>query len=359
LLGVQGWCALRAARGYRGLPVVAAVPAPAGSLPPVSIIVPARDEAENLRRLLPSLNALRYPAFEIIVVDDSSTDETATVARALGARVVEAGPLPPGWAGKPHACVAGVRAALHQWLLFTDADTEHAPKSLAAVLSYVAVHDLEALSAFCGQRCESVWERLLLPYAFRHFFAGVDAASVNRPDGRQALANGQYVLLRREVYERTGGHGAVRYSIAEDVALALLLKRCGVRYRMVRAESLVRVRMYHGLGAIRRGFAKNSSRFLAQDRGRGALVVLSTLADGAALALIGAGIVRRDRGVVVAGLASWLVGAAGLAPWMHRFGVPRRYATLQPLAAGAFQVIALEGLRALRPGGTEWKGRRY
>lgn len=355
----QWWFALRSARSYGGLPLVGDQVLPDADLPPVSIIIPARNEAYNLPTLLASLRRLRYPAYECIVVDDGSEDSTRDVADAGGAAVVPAGPLPAGWTGKPHACRQGASAARYPWLLFTDADTVHDPDSLARAMSSAVTSDLDALSLLCGQRCKRFWERLLLPYVYRQFFAGVDAGAVNDPDRRETLANGQYILIRRDAYERIGGHEAVRGSIVEDVALAGVFQRAGLRYRLVRGESAVQVRMYRNLGEIRRGFAKNSSRFLADNPKRGVQVLASTLCDGCAPALLVAGVLGRNRTVALAGLASWLVAARGLWPWMRWFGVPARYALAQPLAALVFQVISLLGIGALRPGGTEWKGRRY
>jgi chlorobactene glucosyltransferase len=358
LIAGQLWCALRAAAAFRRLPELAP-PSGRDALPPVSIVVPARNEAANLPALLPSLGSLDYPTLEVIVVDDGSSDGTAGIAASFGAGVVAAGDLPSGWAGKPHACLVGARAALHPWILFTDADTVHAPASLAAVMSRIRDDNLEAVSLFCGQRCLSFWERLLIPYAYRHFFAGVNARAVNDPRARSALANGQYILISLGAYTRIGGHEAVANSIVEYVALASVFKREGIRYQMFRAGDLVEVRMYRGLSDIRAGFTKNSSRFLAQDPRRGAVVLLSTLLDSVPLSLLVAGVVTRRRGRLAMGICSWAIAALGLAPWMGWFNVPRQHAALQPLAAAAFQLIALEGLRALRPGSTEWKGRRY
>jgi chlorobactene glucosyltransferase len=355
----QAWFASRSARSYRRLPVLGDAYLPGTDLPSVSIIVPARNEAHNLPALLLSLRALCYPVYECIVVDDGSEDGTALAATSSGARVVTAGPLPEGWAGKPHACYQGASAAHHQWLLFTDADTVHQPDSLARVMSLAVTEGLDALSLLCGQRCESFWERLLLPYAYRQFFAGVDARAVNDPARRETLANGQYILIRRDAYERIGGHAPVRGSIVEDVALAGVFQRAGIRYRLLRGEAAVQVRMYRNLREIRHGFAKNSSRFLADNPKRGVQVLASTLCDGGAPALLALGLLSRRRTPVLAGVLSWLVAAAGLRRWIRWFGVPTRYALLQPLTAVAFQLISLLGITALRPGGTEWKGRRY
>jgi chlorobactene glucosyltransferase len=210
-------------------------------------------------------------------------------------------------------------------------------------------------------RCQTFWERLLLPFAYQHFFAGVSAGAVNDPRRAESLLNGQFLLIRRGAYERVGGHAAVRASIVEDVALGRALKRAGVRHQFARGEELFSVRMYTGLGAIVAGFAKNSVRFLTDSPRRGAIVLLSTLlATAPAYRLLAVAVRRRGWASFRPALATAIVAAATLAPWQRRFGVPPAYALAQPLAAVAFQAISLAGLWSmLGSGRTRWKGRRY
>ena len=181
--GVLSW------RHYQRLPVLP--PIPDGASPPatgseatsawprVSIVVPARDEERRLPALLLSLRALDYPDYEVVVVDDNSTDATAAVAEAGGARVLTGQPLPSGWTGKAFACHQGALAADGAWLLFADADTVHAPASLRAAIHYALRERLDALSLLTGQRCESAAERLLLPLAYAVLFAGVSPRRTN------------------------------------------------------------------------------------------------------------------------------------------------------------------------------------
>lgn len=334
---------------YRRIPVArAADPIDAGT---VSIIVPARNEARRLPALLHSLDRLEYPQLEVLVVDDDSADDTASVAVAMGAHVISLDSLPDGWTGKAHACWRGARHASGDWLLFTDADTMHTPGSLSAALAAAGRWNVEFISLLCGQDCRTFWERLLLPYAYALYFAG--RVRVNSSQ-RTAMANGQYILIRRHAYERIGGHAAIRDSIIDDVALAQRALRLGVPVRLLRGEELVRVRMYEDLPALWEGFSKNAVSFLAVSPALGALTALASLAFGSALpaAFVASSRTRR--------LAVAAAPALGLVPWMRRFGVSPSGALLYPLAASVFQLIAFDSIRrTVRRGGVRWKGRRY
>ena len=273
-------------RHYARLPALPPALEVRAAWPRVSIIIPARNEAARLPTLLRSLATLDYPDYDVIVVDDESEDDTAALAARSGARVVRGTPLPVGWTGKSHACAQGADVADGALLLFTDADTVHEPASLRAAVAYLEREDLGALSLITGQRCETFFERLLLPTAYAMLFAGVSPHRVNRRRHASPLANGQYILCRRAAYEQAGGHAAVRGSIIEDAALARALSRAGVRYRLCRAESLVSVRMYGGLGELWAGFRKNAARYVLDDPRRLPATALYSAALGMALPLL-------------------------------------------------------------------------
>ncbi|HEU0028418.1 MAG TPA: glycosyltransferase [Ktedonobacterales bacterium] len=364
---VAGAGALSLAR-YRRLPDVRSAPTvePQGAeWPLVSIIVPARNEERNLPALLASLLAQDYPAFEVIVVDDASTDETGALADAYAERdrrrlsvIHGAGPA-PGWTGKSAACWLGARVARGAWLLFTDADTRHEPGALRAAMALARAAHVEAVSLFPRQRCETFWERLLLPFAYQQYFVGVRTGSLGQVEA-PALANGQYFLISRRAYDAAGGHAAVAASVIEDVALAGALKRAGYPALMARGEAQVSVRMYGSLGALVEGFTKNAAQFLRAQRSSGALVGISCAASAATLpALVRALATRNPMGAAGA-LAAWVAQVVALAPWMRGFGTPRRYAALGPLAALAFTGVALSSFaHALLRWPVRWKGRPY
>jgi glycosyltransferase involved in cell wall biosynthesis len=295
-LVAQVVCGSLSWRHYARLPALPPALDARATWPRVSIVVPARDEEARLPALLRSLATLDYPDYDVIVVDDESGDDTAALAARAGARVVQGTPLPVGWTGKSHACAQGADVADGALLLFTDADTVHEPASLRAAVAYLEREDLGALSLITGQRCETFFERLLLPTAYAMLFAGISPRRVNRPRHisplhisplhTSPLANGQYILCRRAAYEQAGGHATVRGSIIEDAALARALSRAGVRYRLCRAESLVSVRMYGGLGELWAGFRKNAARYVLDDPRRLPTTALYSAALGTALPLL-------------------------------------------------------------------------
>lgn len=340
-----GWLAHR---HYRALPALGRATHEQGRT--VSIIVPARNERERLPALLRSLQHLAYRDREVLVVDDGSTDGTSAIAEALGARVVRISGPEPGWTGKSFACWTGAQEARGDWLLFTDADTRHGAQSLGRALALAQKSRAGLVSLLAGQICETFWERLLLPYAYALYFVG--ARRVNQPGG-PAVANGQYMLFRRETYRRVGGHSAVRDSLIEDVALARVASHHGERVVLARGESDVSVRMYDSLSSLWEGFGKNAVRFVSASPRTGLPTVLGGLVWSGGVLLA-----PRQKSRTCA-LALVLAPVAGMLPWERSFGVPRRYALLQPLAAAMFQLLALDSMRRAATRSTTWKGRRY
>jgi chlorobactene glucosyltransferase len=296
--------------------------------------VPARNEAANLPRLLASLKQVAYPGrFEIVVVDDGSCDATGTLAAAAGARVVRLEHLPPGWLGKPHACHRGAAVAHGEWLLFTDADTVHAPGAAADVVTWAMANDLDGLSLFPAHERGAPADRLVLAVAFAGYFAGLTRTA--------GLLNGQYVLLRREVYEQSGGFAAVRHEPLEDLALGHHLRAQGYRVPVARGERLVRVRMYTDLRDLWHGFTRLAALSLRWSGPGALLTVLFTIGTAAPLGTLVRAIAA-GRGQRRA-LLLWLVACVGVVPWMRRLGAAA-WTPLAPLGAAFVQTAALWGI---------------
>ncbi len=226
--------------------------------PQVSIIVPARNEEASLADCLQSLVTQTGVAFEIIVVDDHSTDRTREIAMSFPAvHLIEAGPLPNGWTGKNNAVTTGARQARGEWLLFTDADTIHLPGSLAAALKEAQENGAELLSYSPEQIAVSFWEMATLPVVFAELARQYSPSKVSDPASPIAAANGQYILIRRDTYDAVGGHAAIAGNILEDVALARAVKSSGRKIRFRYAADRVRTRMYRNYRQLRDGWTKN------------------------------------------------------------------------------------------------------
>lgn len=194
----------------------------------------------------------------MIVVDDGSSDRTREIALSFPLiRVVEAGPLPEGWTGKNHAMAAGVREARGAWLLFTDADTVHAPGSLARSMWEARQRGVALLSYSPQQDVIDIWEKAVMPVIFAELATTYSMAEVADPVSPAAAANGQYLLISREAYDAVGGHAAIAGSLLEDVALARAVKTSGRKIFFRYGGDAVRTRMYRSFEQLREGWTKN------------------------------------------------------------------------------------------------------
>ncbi|HVZ17858.1 MAG TPA: glycosyltransferase [Terriglobales bacterium] len=226
--------------------------------PVVSVIVPARNEEACIADCLRSLQEQTGIDYEIIVVNDNSTDCTREIARSLGGvKVIDAPPLPPGWAGKNHAVHVGAQAARGKWLLFTDADTIHRHHSLRHALREAEEYEVDLLSYSPKQEVHGLWERALMPVIFAELRRQYPPREVSRADSPVAAANGQYLFIKREVYEAIGGHAAIRDSLLEDVEIARRLKKAGYRMRFRYGRDALKTRMYRTFPQMWEGWTKN------------------------------------------------------------------------------------------------------
>jgi 4,4'-diaponeurosporenoate glycosyltransferase len=239
----------------------------------VSLIIPARNEAQNLPALLRSIRALCPAPREVIVVDDHSTDATAEIARAFGARVISPNDLPAGCVGKPWACAAGAAVATSPLLLFTDADTVHAPDSMGRAVAALEREGADLVSVLPTHVAVAVWERLQGIFQLLLLVATRAGARPDRDE--RCFCIGQYLLVRRAAYDCIGGHVAVQHRVAEDLAMARLIEERGLRFFLLRAPGMLRVRMYpEGLRAFVQGWRRN---FREGMRAAGPMGVLETV----------------------------------------------------------------------------------
>jgi glycosyltransferase involved in cell wall biosynthesis len=226
--------------------------------PVVSVIVPARNEEACLARCLESLVHQTGIAFEIIIVDDASTDRTAEIARSFkNLIVISAPPLPENWTGKNNAMSTGEKVARGKWLLFTDADTVHKPGSLTRAVAEAEQHGVALLSYSPEQEVRTFWEKAVMPVIFAELAATYPSKKVNDPTSAVAAANGQYLLISREAYDAVGGHTKIAGDLLEDVAMARLVKHSGRKIFFRYAGDAVCTRMYRSWAQMKEGWTKN------------------------------------------------------------------------------------------------------
>lgn len=349
------------------------VPASPDGVARVSVILPARNEAAHIEECLKALLASTHPSFEVLVVDDHSTDGTGALARRAAAgdprvTVLDAPDLPDGWFGKQWACHTAVQVARGEILLFTDADTRHGPDLLLLADRALDARGADLLSVMGRQVLGTFWERLLQPQVFLFIFArygGLETMS-RSTDPLDKIANGQFLMVRRTLYDKVGGHAAVRDHVGEDMRLAQEVCRAGGVVHFVDARDHLSTRMYEGLRALLRGWAKN-----VYAAGRDAIdagpVVHALVRIGyplpvlwnvwpVLLAVVAA------IGVLPPPVLWWGVTcyAASVVFWMamlREFDVPAWYAVIYPV--GALATAALFAVAAWRGDRVEWKGREY
>jgi glycosyltransferase involved in cell wall biosynthesis len=239
---------------------------PGSSAASVSAIIPARNEEAVIATCIESL--ARQPEIsEILVVDDQSTDGTAGVVRNLmrkyaHLRLLQTDGLPDGWVGKNYALWTGVQQAKGAWLLFTDADAEHQSNSAACALQIAQEHEA-ALVSFSPEQVTEYWyEKALIPYIYLRLAKLFSYDDVNDPKSRAAVANGQFLMIRRDVYDAIGGHAGVAGEVLEDVAIAMRVKAAGHRIWFASGKDIVRVRMYRSFDAMWQGWKKNLYRLV-------------------------------------------------------------------------------------------------
>lgn len=355
-------------------------PLPSRNDPLVSIIVPARNEELNIRRCVESLLEQDYDNYEVIVVDDGSADATPRILDELLASHCNANRLhvlrlrdnlPRGWAGKPHALHKGTQEAQGEWLLFTDADTWHAPNALRSALAQSIEERADLFTIGTAQELPTFWDKVLMPVAYMGISLLYPPKLVNDPLSKVAIANGQYILIRREVYDALGGYARpeLRNSLVDDRDLARVVKEQGYKLHLVDGSGLVSVRMYRSLGEIWRGWRKNAylgnrgglAFFILQLIGLPIISIVPFLLP--LLALLAR--TRRkdsiDPAEAQAASALELTSLLAYRTWLNKqLHVSWYYTLSHPLAGAIFEgILARSSWLILTRTGVDWRGRQY
>ncbi len=311
---------------------------------------------------LPSLLATDYPGdFRVVVVDDASADATATVAGQLGADVVTAAQLPPGWAGKVHAMACGVAAAGDcDYVLFTDADIAYAPPVVTELVRGAVTNQLDLVSQMAKLRAVSTWERIVVP-AFVYFFAQLFPFNrVNSPRSKVAAAAGGCMLVRRAALESAGGLAQIADAHIDDVALGTLLKRrAGCRIWLGLSDDVTSARPYLSLRDLWRMVSRSAYTQLRYSP----LLLLGTvvgllLVYLAPVASLVAGVVLADWRLAVMGGLGWALMALTYLPMLRFYRLSVLRGVTLPFIALLYVAMTVDSAwQHFRGRGGSWKGR--
>ena len=336
----------------------------------VSVVIPVRNESSTIATVVGSILSTTYHPIELIVVDDRSSDDTPAIVESFSdprLRLVRGERLPAGWYGKPWACLQGYRAAKGNILLFTDADTRHAPELLARAVGALVQEKADLVTVAPLQRCVTFWERVVMPQIWLLLALRYHPDAVNRARReRDVIANGQFILTTRKAYEAAGTHEAVRHEVAEDLALAQRYLRHGRKLHFTFAERLMETRMYQGLAHLIEGWSKNiylggRRSFPHEPLLRGLVPVMLIVAMLFWLlppAVLLASAV--DPGLSDLVPAALLACAFSAGFWMlicHGMQIPALYGLAYPL--GALMALYIVLRSTWRDRRVEWRGRIY
>ncbi|MDQ3872777.1 MAG: glycosyltransferase [Thermoproteota archaeon] len=248
--------------------------------PKISVILPARNEELHIARCLDSLLVQDYPNFEIIVINDSSTDRTSEIIQAYAAndlRVlhIDASPKPEGWTGKNWACYQGYLRAQGELLLFTDADTKHLPTTMSFAVGQILSQNLEALTAIPRLICSDFWTRITMPSLSTFLYTRFSPLRVNDPKTKTGYFFGSFFIITRRTYQAIGTHEGVKGELVEDGALGGKVKASKFRMKMVRGERQIDAVWARDLSTLWHGLRRLMIPLYYQDKAGAHMMVLA------------------------------------------------------------------------------------
>lgn len=333
----------------------------------ISVLVPARNEEDNIYPCVKSLLSQDYPDFQVIVLNDNSTDLTGAILKDFARRdqrlsVIKGSPLPTGWLGKHWACHQLYRAADGDLLLFTDADTVHTPDTLRCAAAALESEDADMLSVIPGHRLGSWAEKLVMPIFALGVFACVPIPRLLRPkDTRMLSSSGKLMLFRRRSYEKSGGFEAIKQNVLDDLQLPQEVTAAGMRYRLFDGTNNVSCRMYHNFKEVHEGLSKNTFAAFSYSLPLSIFTWLwvTFVFWEPAAALVSHGMQDYPPPLSL-GLAAISVLASLLlfTVYYQRFKFPLYTVLLYPLSILLMTVIAFSSMHLTLSGQTTWKDRK-
>jgi hypothetical protein len=333
-------------------------------MPKVSVLIPARNEAE---RIVPTLSSVLAcgpeVAAEVVVLDDHSTDGTAAVVTAAAAgdprvRVIAGRDLPDGWLGKPWACDQLGRAASGEVLVFIDADVELSSAAIPASVALLQRHGLSLVSPYPRQEALTLGERLVQPLLQWLWLSFLPLRIAERPTPESmAAANGQIMVFEAEAWRAVGGHGSVRAEVIEDVGMARAIKRSGRRAAIVDGSQIATCRMYDSWSGLQEGYSKSLWAALPSRNAARVVGTLLALAYVAPPLGAGLGVVTRDRAMTRLGVAGYITGVVGRVVSARTTGGKVADAPAHPISVGLLLWLGRRSWKMRTRGGLTWKGR--
>ena len=355
--------------------IVEPAPAPMHA-PLISVCIPARNEERNIRTCVEAMLAQDYPNLEVIVLDDRSSDSTPLILADIASRdsrlhPISGSDLPKGWVGKPFALFQASAQARGEWLCFVDADTIATPETLSSCYVKAIETNADMFTIMTFQILGSFWEKVVMPIVMTALSIGFSPRRVNDPSRRDAIANGQFILIKRSTYNAIGGYESVKDQIVEDKAMAEKVKWNGYRLIVADGMRITRTRMYTSLPEMWEGWTKNIYLGLHD---RPAMLMLG--AFGGFLALIAAfflpiwpliGILWVLQGggwlaglVIIKSMLLWSILLHERAKIARKMEISPWYAFTIPLGAAVFAAMMLASTWKVISGrGVTWKGRVY
>lgn len=335
--------------------------------PRVSICVPARNEERGIRACLQSLLDQDYPNFEVIAINDHSTDQTGSIMQSLAKenphlKILEGENLPDGWLGKPFALHQAYKITQGEYLLFTDADPVFKPTALNTAMQTMRDRDLDVLTLMPQAEFGSFWERAVQPVIFGFIASLTRFKNVNDPDHKSAMGFGAFLMFRRAAYEKIGGHEEGKADVLEDVLIAKRAKRAGLKLLVADAKLLFSIRMYYGLKEIWFGWQKNMFLAMKRSVSRATYYISAVLGFLVTPYIVLAINIFQPTGwlwIAMALSGVVMVSAAGYKT-CDELGLNRHTAVLFPLGAVIMAAIMVNSMfHVLVRKQTEWRGRIY
>ena len=341
---------------------------PEGELPPLTVLVAAKDEQDNIGRCLRGLLAQDYPDLQVVAINDRSDDRTGAILDELAATdprltAVHVTQLPDGWFGKNNAMHQGMQQVAHdRWLCFTDADcTYDSPHLLRSAARFALRNRLDMLSVLPRLEAATVWERVVQPVAGAIMVFWYPPQLVNSTGAPHAYANGAFMLMPRRTYDAIGGHEPVKATLNEDMHMARRVKAASLRLHVIRGGDLYRVRMYTGFRQIWRGWSRIFYGCLGTfPRLFGSVLMLTFLSVGPWLTLLFSPLLTANWPALAAAALFAVVSQQSV---MWRFydltESGRRWAITYPLGAAVCLGMTLSAMRRLSGSITTWRGTTY